>query len=326
MTRLDVEIHGKDNWRGLSRDAEVLTAAFERLGHRVTYTRRVWTDDKGWVYPHRPTRRFDLAVLLEQPDASVMERARRSWLVPNIEFFDPNAELVASVDLLIAKTRTTADVMAANGLPFAYTGFTSPDVRYDLGLPRAGFLHLAGSSMMKNTVRVLDDWMSEPSWPQLTAAQYPQRFTRSWSGEHASNLVRISGVLSNQTRVVLQNLAAVHLQPSAIEGWGHVLGEGLSTGAIVVTLDAAPMNEIIRPDHGFLLPAQEYGRMGSAPLWSYRHEDLAEVVHELASMHPEEFRYRAQSSRQRFEHLCETFEHRLTDLVNDEVKLASQTR
>jgi len=41
--------------------------------------------------------------------------------------------------------------------------------------------------------------------------------------------------------------------PSQAEGYGHVIGEGMSCGAVVVTTDAAPMNELVRPDRGVLV-------------------------------------------------------------------------
>jgi len=44
----------------------------------------------------------------------------------------------------------------------------------------------------------------------------------------------------------LQTVADVHLCPSLIEGWGQYIDEGRRAKAVVLTLDAAPMNELIR--------------------------------------------------------------------------------
>jgi hypothetical protein len=43
----------------------------------------------------------------------------------------------------------------------------------------------------------------------------------------------------------LQSVAEVHMCPSLIEGWGQYIDEGRRAKAIVLTLDAPPMNELI---------------------------------------------------------------------------------
>jgi len=45
--------------------------------------------------------------------------------------------------------------------------------------------------------------------------------------------------------VFLQSIADVHMCPSLIEGWGQYIDEGRRSKSVVVTLDAAPMNELI---------------------------------------------------------------------------------
>jgi glycosyltransferase involved in cell wall biosynthesis len=51
----------------------------------------------------------------------------------------------------------------------------------------------------------------------------------------------------------LQRSHAIHLCPSESEGFGHTIVEGLSAGAVVVTVDAPPMNELVTPETGILL-------------------------------------------------------------------------
>ena len=53
----------------------------------------------------------------------------------------------------------------------------------------------------------------------------------------------------------LQNIADVHMCPSAIEGWGQYIDEGRRTKSVVLTLDAPPMNELIDVKSGVLVPA-----------------------------------------------------------------------
>jgi glycosyltransferase involved in cell wall biosynthesis len=44
----------------------------------------------------------------------------------------------------------------------------------------------------------------------------------------------------------LQSIADVHMCPSLIEGWGQYIDEGRRSKSVVVTLDAPPMNELIK--------------------------------------------------------------------------------
>lgn len=55
----------------------------------------------------------------------------------------------------------------------------------------------------------------------------------------------------------LQNIADVHMCPSAIEGWGQYIDEGRRTKSVVLTLDAPPMNELIEVKSGVLVSAMK---------------------------------------------------------------------
>jgi glycosyltransferase involved in cell wall biosynthesis len=52
----------------------------------------------------------------------------------------------------------------------------------------------------------------------------------------------------------MQGAASLHVCPSVREGFGHYLNEARAVGALVVTVDHPPMNELIRPGMGLLVP------------------------------------------------------------------------
>ena len=56
----------------------------------------------------------------------------------------------------------------------------------------------------------------------------------------------------------LQNGNWFHVCSSETEGFGHYLVEAMSVGAVTLTTAAPPMNELVEPDRGILVP---YARM-----------------------------------------------------------------
>jgi glycosyltransferase involved in cell wall biosynthesis len=63
-----------------------------------------------------------------------------------------------------------------------------------------------------------------------------------------------SGLLPAEKLNSLQSTCGIHVCPSETEGFGHYINEARGVGAIVVTTDCSPMNELIRPEYGILVP------------------------------------------------------------------------
>src|SRR5207253_2050629 len=55
--------------------------------------------------------------------------------------------------------------------------------------------------------------------------------------------VSVVSMLSDNELKWLQNACQFHLQPSATEGWSHVIHEAMSVNATILTVNAPPMNE-----------------------------------------------------------------------------------
>ena len=52
----------------------------------------------------------------------------------------------------------------------------------------------------------------------------------------------------------------------------------MSCGAVVITLDAAPMNELVTAERGVLAPAQPRGKQGLATTWDMVPETFAAAI------------------------------------------------
>ena len=107
-----------------------------------------------------------------------------------------------------------------------------------------------GRSELKGTSTLLNVWLRHPEWPKLTVIgrhTYLRGYARP-------NIEVITEFLDGQRLRAEMNTTAVHLCPSETEGFGHYINEGLSTGALVITADAPPMNELVSSDTGLLVP------------------------------------------------------------------------
>ena len=75
----------------------------------------------------------------------------------------------------------------------------------------------------------------------------------------------MTGHLDDARLRYLQNAHTFHICPSEAEGFGHVLMEGLSVGAVLVTTDGAPMNELVTRGRGLLIPPARIGTLNLSP-------------------------------------------------------------
>jgi len=265
-----INLIARDNGFGLSRDLRLLQTALAASGHEVSISavRRGRLRKLGYgcmVSARRASRRlrgrdpvaFDVNLMLEHIRSEFFPQARANVLMPNPEWFLPvDGAALPGVDGVFAKTSYTREIFSALGCRVAFTGFTSED-RLDAAVPRErSFFHLAGRSGTKNTEPLLALWRRHPHWPRLTVVQDRHM---AQAAVAAPNIDHRIGHLSDDELRRLQNSHRFHLCPSQTEGFGHYLVEALSVGATTLTLDAAPMNELVTTEHGVLVPVAHTG-------------------------------------------------------------------
>jgi hypothetical protein len=287
-----VHLVGFDNGVGVSRNLRVLAAALEARGYRVdfTNTRRrggipgLVQRTRGWWHLSDLSRRrhrglpppYDLVLMEEHIAPAYLADARFRVILPHPEWFLPrDLEALGGMDLVLAKTRETARIFAALDCRTACIGFTSDD-RLEPEVPRERtFFHLAGSSRTKATEPLLALWRRHPEWPRLTVVQHPREARPS---APAANIEHRIGYLDDAELRRLQNAHRFHVCPSETEGYGHYLVEAMSACAVVITLDAPPMNEMISPERGLAVP---WSRTGTQHLATTYHFDDAAMEHAI---------------------------------------------
>ena len=268
-----VRLIGKANGVGLSRDFELLGAALRAAGCEVLEQpcdrrerrrrRSLLTQMTSRVRHLRSSRRrvsCDVNVMLEHVWPQFLHEARLNVLVPNPEWFDRrDAALLRLIDRVWAKTALTSELFEARRCRTVYIGFDSEDRLLPEVVRVPMFLHIGGRSELKGTPRLLPVWQRHPQWPRLTVVQDASA-VKNMPHPEAANIVYESSYLEDAALRLLQNSHRFHLCLSEAEGWGHYIVEALSVGAVTLTTDARPMNELVSAQRGLLVAAHESGQ------------------------------------------------------------------
>jgi glycosyltransferase involved in cell wall biosynthesis len=105
-----------------------------------------------------------------------------------------------------------------------------------------------------------------------------------------SNLEFIDGYLPRKNLKRIQNESEVHLCLSEAEGFGHYICEALACGAIVMSVNGSPMNELVQPERGILLKVDRTDKMSKARKFFFDTVDLEKKIAELLAMKEDEKR------------------------------------
>jgi hypothetical protein len=309
---LDTIVIGKRNNFGLTKDSDLLVRALqaESLGGRI---RNVGPRDRGLV--NRLLRRSwaDTAIHIERAFPAWFSAANHHILIPNQERF-PQRHLgrLRKIDRVLCKSRCATAIFQQYGVATEYLGFTSED-RLDPSVEKdwSGIFHLAGGSTLKGTEDILALWNRHPEWPVLHLIQKQALAPKAVP----PNVDLITRYIPDGALRTLQNKYGIHLCPSRGEGWGHHIVEGMSTGALILSVDAPPMNEHLDAQTGLLVP---YVRTEPRHLGTCYFADLsaleAQIAHALA-MPVEEKARRGGAARLAFERIDREFRERLKRIV-----------
>lgn len=330
-----VNIIGQDNGGGLSRDVDVLRTVLLEFGWSVAvnekprrhrdahplsrFLDRVQLKVAKWAVASGVTRpTFELNIHLEEIDPECLPFARRNILIPNHEWFRRwQLRYLRSMDEVWVKTHVAERPFADLGCRVRYLGWTS----LDKGLSNANCsapltaLHIAGRSGAKGTEALLDAWGEHPRWPLLRVLRrehgYDGRPIPWRARSPAANVQIITDRVEENALAGLQHESAIHLCPSEVEGFGHIIHEAMSVGALVITTDAPPMNEMITPETGLLVAAdhskpQRFGRR-----YYVNRADLATKIQAALDMTEQRRRSLGRAARVRFEEHRAAFRARL---------------
>lgn len=278
---------------GFNTDVEIILQALNDEGytfilHRSPYTAgrvpRLVCLAKGLLTnPRRADANLHVGPIFKE----WLPLARMNFILPNPEwFFRDWMPLLRHFDVVFAKTVNTEKIFAQLGCKVIYTGFASLDAF------RAGhfkdfdrYLHIS-SNRAKGTPRILETWSRHPEWPLLTAVINRAEIGANSRFEAVAtpNLRLIRDYLSDDAIRTLQNECGVHICCSEAEGYGHYIAEAMSTGAVTITTDGPPMNELVQPKRGVLVAAAESLEMNMSKRYLFDPIELDKNVDMLQDM------------------------------------------
>ena len=322
---LRVNMIGKSNGVGLDRDIGLLASALIAAGCEVEYT-RVGSRQSGrrksplfkvmyWLHSRlmpKPSPQYDMNVMLEHVWPQYRDKACINILVPNPDFFDRHdLKVLSLVDYVWAKTAQSEHLFHRMKANVSYIGFDSEDRMLAEISRQRTFFHLAGSSSLKGTQRLLDIWVKHPDWPILVVAG-----RLKFKPPVAPNIRIQGGYLEEEFLKRLQNESSIHVCTSEAEGWGHYLVEAMSVGAAVITVDAPPMNVLIAPDRGWLLPCSANGWQQLIPRYAFDSHSLEALIEQVLALSDDVINNMGQASRLWYESNRATFPARIKQALD----------
>lgn len=293
-----------DNGYGLQRDYEIVKSLLESHGHEVN-----------GIQFQRPgnVTNADVNIYLETV-IDLHGYARENWLFPNPEWFElgRDGQHLPYIDRVLCKTADSYDAFKRITKAAQYVGFESMDMFRPKVHKERRFLHIAGKSIIKNTEAILGAWRLYQIQTPLTIISH-----RLYGPKINTDKIKIVNLIPNNeefARIINQH--RFHICPSQYEGWGHCLHEGMSTGAVIITTDAPPMNE---PgfDQGRLIPVAFWEPLRMAILNKIDPEGVVEAVSSVLST--DETALEKESKLNRLKFLSEETEFRkvFMELVNN---------
>lgn len=286
--RFNIISRNLKNGAGKEVDIFILKSRLEKLGHEVLLV--------DYEKPGKVSS-VDINIFLAQYRPSMFSKAKLNWFLPNAEFCTASPADLKSFDLILCKTEESLRIFQEISKKTYFLGFTSTDHNQpEISKDFSKYVHVGGKSMMKGTDEVLKTWKMNPDLPHLTLIKHKYLNDAKKIPNHVKLITKR---VSNASLLSLQNGCGVHLCPSKTEGFGHYIMEAMSTGAVVVTTNAPPMNEFIQDPRCLV----QYGHSETqryATLYTIDEQALMSTVKALQGLSKDEMQRIGQYNREEF--------------------------
>jgi hypothetical protein len=253
-------------------------------------------------------------------DHSALQKARYRILIPNPEWTDEETMRRAGLCTHVWHKSRGSMVRLAPAFPAArhsLIGFTSCDPLVTVR-SHTSFLHARGSKYTnRNTNAVLRRWNARPDWPSLHVAFHGGDMAEVGLADFRPNrnIQLESRWLERNEYIDLVCDNGIHLCTSEVEGFGHYINEARAIGALVVTVDAPPMNEMVDAESGFLVKHRSKLPLNYGTRYLIDEDDLEATIDEILDLDPPSRRRLGDAARDRFHTEQRVFLRRFANTV-----------
>lgn len=244
------------------------------------------------VPPELPDGFFDAAFFIETlyNNEELFKLSKKNIWIPHQEYVLPTyREPFKWLDdtwCITAETKACLERSLFTETPLTLSGWTSVSRKTAHPKNFKKFLHLAGNSFNKGSLKVLHVWEKNPHLPTLHFITRNPNNQAQYRPQGWPPNVKVHWLPSDDEVTELLNTCGVHLCTSITEGFGHYINEGLSTGAIVIGTNGPPMNEFyIQP-----VNIDEVKKHNYADAYFVCHNDLHMQVEKVLNFSPIEAR------------------------------------
>jgi glycosyltransferase involved in cell wall biosynthesis len=321
---MDIRICFHDT-KGLYNDAMVLKKAIETKYTNSNITLHTYPElciYRNIIHPTiGTTKKQNYQFFIEHIHQGLLTYGNMNIFVPNIEFISTNdINLLSSINMIVAKTEHSYNVLTKihPTSDIEYWGWTSLDrFEYDSNRNLNEFLHVKGCSRFKNTQLLIDLWLKHPEWPLLNVMNYGDVRQNGYVELNVPYVKVVSNIRLFQRDVpetelsTIMNRCGVHVCPSEQEGFGHYINEGRSCGAIIVTTNAKPMNELVDDTNGVLIDVHRLKSINYGLNATIHEHELESSIKKILQMSKKEKYEKSEGSRKKFEKENQLFNNRV---------------
>lgn len=200
---------------------------------------------------------FEHVFVFSRPLLACLLYANPEWIVEQ----DRARIEAGNVDVLLAKTHHAHQRLAGGfaSVQTVYTGFASlslPKLSVRMDYDKA--IHIRGYASQKGTATIMKAYQGATNGlPECVCTM--RTFDPAVPPFVSKVGSQCTVVFRDIQQSALDRMASrrgLHLCPSEREGFGHYIFGPMSLGAVVLTVDAPPMNELVDASCGLLVPAR----------------------------------------------------------------------